>query len=261
MNVEELTLLDAIKLRPAMYLGRHSLTALYHFLNGYEIGRHEPGVEKPRIIPVGFLDWVAYRLQVDSSSMGYLPMILERIPDETKALQRFFDLLEEFPNRVPKLVATLKPGRHKYFFDIYSRSDDEEIAKTVGGLPKDDASYPIFRKGKKLIRTVYPLPQDLKLVVYTNDPGFFLATDESVKFNFFCESLDCLRFYLGRNPAKKLVIADQQVFDRLLEENIACRKKWLRLRAEARKEDRALLPRTHQPVTGSARSIASSALA
>lgn len=255
MNMEEMTVLDVIKLRPAMYLGRHSLTALHDFLIGYEFGRHETGVEKPRIIPIGFLDWVAYRLQVDRSTMGYLPMILERIPDEAKALQNFFDLLEELPKRVPKLVATLKPGRRKYFFDIYPRSDDEDMAKTLRGLPKGDASYPIFRKGEKLIRTVYQLPQDLKLVVYTSDPGFFLESDdESTKFNFFCESLDRLRFYLGRDPAKKLDIADPRVFDRLLEENIACRKKWIRRRAEARKGSHRISAIPHPSATDSASS-------
>src|SRR5271156_1382879 len=121
MCSEEQSILDYIRPRPAMYLGRCSLTALQDFLNGYSLGRHELGVERPRIVPSGFLCWVSYRLHVDRSTMGYLPMILERVPDESEALDCFFRLFDEYRQRREKVVATVKTRRHiSYSVNIQS---------------------------------------------------------------------------------------------------------------------------------------------
>jgi hypothetical protein len=49
-------ILERIRQRPAMHLGKHSLTALYHFATGYSLGQGELGVEPPPLIPRDFHD-------------------------------------------------------------------------------------------------------------------------------------------------------------------------------------------------------------
>ncbi len=260
MNTEEMSILDRIRLRPAMYLGRHSLTALHDFLNGYSLGRHEVGVDDPRIIPLGFLDWVAYRLHTDRSTLGYLPMILRHEPDESEALQLFFDLLDELQSRNSKVVATLKPAPYEYFLDAFPRGSDEDATQMSDWPTKRRKCYAIERNGRKMIRSVYQVPQDLKLVVYTDDPGFFMESEEEpTQFNHFRESLDSLRHYLGRAPWKRLDVVDQDVFDRLMRENLASRREWARQRAQARREDREVNAETHPQAAETARSTASPA--
>ena len=38
-------ILDLIKIRPAMYIGDHSITALYSFLNGYSMALNRLSIE------------------------------------------------------------------------------------------------------------------------------------------------------------------------------------------------------------------------
>jgi hypothetical protein len=67
-------LLDVIRVRTAMYTGSR-----IH------------GIQEQHPLPGDFHDWVAYRLHFDYSTMGYKNMILERVPDESAAVDRFFN--------------------------------------------------------------------------------------------------------------------------------------------------------------------------
>ena len=89
------SLLDAIRQRPAMYLGRASITALYYFLSGFETGLQWSGRRQSPEVPPGFAEWVAYRLRFGSSRPPYHEMILKRIRGETAALDRFFELIDD----------------------------------------------------------------------------------------------------------------------------------------------------------------------
>jgi hypothetical protein len=105
MNQERLNrvksggLLDVIRERPVMYLGELSLSALWHFLNGYEMSLLAHDIQEKRPLPRDFHDWVAYRLHFSGSTSGYKNMILKRVPDEAAALEYFFKLLDEYRNR------------------------------------------------------------------------------------------------------------------------------------------------------------------
>lgn len=95
-QIESKGLLDVIREKPAMYLGQPSLSALCHFLNGYEMSLWVHGIQEKRPLPRDFHDWVAHRLHFPESTRGYTSMILERFPDEAMALRFFFELLDEY---------------------------------------------------------------------------------------------------------------------------------------------------------------------
>ena len=88
-------LIDAIRKRPAMYLGHASLTALYNFYVGYQTacGLHQ--IQDDRLgleIPTDFNDWVAYRTHFRESTSGWCNMIVSTSELEEKALHRFFSV-------------------------------------------------------------------------------------------------------------------------------------------------------------------------
>jgi hypothetical protein len=235
MDLQEMSILDCIRVRPAMYLGRRSLTALHDFLNGYSLGRHEAGMDKPRIIPAGFLGWIAYRLHMDISTMGYLPMILSKEPDESKALQCFFDLYDSYFKREAKVVATIKEGCRGYSrVTVQSGKSPERHDRSLKKIEEVES----LADGSIRIRSVHQLPRSLKIVVYTDDPGCFLIADESEdKFRLFCPVLDYAGCYLGRTPARKFDILDQEIFARLMRENSALRKDLRKRRAQNSKQN------------------------
>ncbi len=82
-----------------MYLGSLSLSALCHFLNGYEMSLQVHDIQEKPPVPRDFREWVADRLQFSESTKSYKTMILERMPDEAMALQFFFELLDEYRAR------------------------------------------------------------------------------------------------------------------------------------------------------------------
>ncbi|HAT16129.1 MAG TPA: hypothetical protein DCS91_23595 [Microcoleaceae bacterium UBA11344] len=93
-------LLQRIKQRPGMYLGKCSISRLRAFLNGYEMARAElglPDTEQQQQLD-GFQEWIQERYKI-TSSHGWDSIILFFSADERDALDNFFKLLEEFLNR------------------------------------------------------------------------------------------------------------------------------------------------------------------
>ncbi len=92
-----------IKERPSMFVGSKSLTPLYHYLNGYIDGA------RATLANAGFPDFEWFSSWVKGLeksgydlSAGWLHHILAVCGnDEGKALERFFELLEEFKNTKP----------------------------------------------------------------------------------------------------------------------------------------------------------------
>ena len=90
-------LLQRIKQRPGMYLGKCSITRLRAFLDGYETARAElgfPDTEQQQQLD-GFQEWIQERYQI-TSTHGWYSIILFFSVDEKDALDKFFKLLEEF---------------------------------------------------------------------------------------------------------------------------------------------------------------------
>jgi hypothetical protein len=104
-----LDLIEHMRVRPALFLGANSLSALWYFLRGYHMGlRGNPQVSiATSPLEKEFHDWVAYRLHFLESTTGWRNMILQHIQDEKAALNRFFELFDEYRFRRPRSVARL----------------------------------------------------------------------------------------------------------------------------------------------------------
>jgi hypothetical protein len=134
MSFDFYELLDAIRLRPAMYLSEPSITALYNFINGYSFHNEarfeiQKGTDPP--FPE-FHNWTAMRLGFKESTSGWCKMLLKvKNGDEEKAFQRFFVLLDEFRGRQARVVrrAELPPDQHRKtkFIQIVKYTDDEGV--------------------------------------------------------------------------------------------------------------------------------------
>lgn len=91
--------LQRIKQRPGMYLGKCSITRLSMLLAGYAMARAELGLpvtEQEKEFG-GFQDWIQERYKINSTH-GWDSIILFYSADERDALNKFFELFEKFRN-------------------------------------------------------------------------------------------------------------------------------------------------------------------
>ncbi|AVH71396.1 hypothetical protein [Nostoc sp. 'Lobaria pulmonaria (5183) cyanobiont'] len=93
-------ILGAIKKRPGMYLGTSSITRLDMLLRGYSFARREVGVPptEPEREFEGFQSWIEEKYGINSGQ-SWAKIILFYSVDEHEALQKFFELFEEYLNR------------------------------------------------------------------------------------------------------------------------------------------------------------------
>jgi hypothetical protein len=171
-------LIDVIREKPPLYIGERSLSALYSFLQGYATGLRFYDIEAPHPLPSDFHEWVAYRLHFFESTSGYRNMILKRVPDESAALDRFFELLDEHRKRESRLVATARCDKE---FTRYTAKDG-------------------YRETGQATR----IPLLLKLIAYTDDPGFFVTSDDAdadfPRKDHFFPTLQMFRKMVRGNP-------------------------------------------------------------
>lgn len=93
-------MIDTIRKRPGMFLGSNSITALRHFLDGYQAAEREYTVcRKGELFPLPFRymhEYTGYRLK-ERNSMGWSHQILNACDGaEDAALQKFFEFYDEF---------------------------------------------------------------------------------------------------------------------------------------------------------------------
>lgn len=93
-------LIDNIRKRPGMYLGGNSITALSHFLDGYQAAERELAADRNRgLFPLSFRymhEYTGYRLK-DHSNMGWCNQLLRSCDgDEEAALWKFFEFYDGF---------------------------------------------------------------------------------------------------------------------------------------------------------------------
>jgi hypothetical protein len=96
-----LTLLDKIKAKPGLYIGRASIADLRLFIVGYRFARSEMNVsmtEDETDFYKNFQPWLQLRLQVRTSN-AWDKIILFTVPNEQQAFEYFFELLAEFQQR------------------------------------------------------------------------------------------------------------------------------------------------------------------
>ncbi len=92
-------ILKGIKKRPGMYLGRSSITRLDMLLRGYGLARKEVGVPptEPERKFEGFQSWIQEKYGI-KTGQSWSKIILFYSVDEYEALQKFFELFEEYLN-------------------------------------------------------------------------------------------------------------------------------------------------------------------
>ncbi len=102
-------LINKIKQRPALYLGKCSLSQLQSFLDGYTSALRQAD------IPVSqeeqefeqFQEWIEVKFS-QPSTQSWSRIILFYSEDERDALESFFELLNEFINEIKLSSVELK---------------------------------------------------------------------------------------------------------------------------------------------------------
>jgi hypothetical protein len=90
-------LIDRIKKRPGMYLGKPSIIRLKAFLDGYMGARQDLGfplTEQEEKFN-HFQEWIQTRFKI-TSSHSWADIILFYSADEKEALNQFFELFDQF---------------------------------------------------------------------------------------------------------------------------------------------------------------------
>lgn len=143
-------LLERIRESPGLYIGGKSITGLYHTVLGYELalGMHGIATDHSLQLPSDFHDWIAYRLHFSESTSGWKNMLLSATSNEGAAFDRFFELLDEYRSRKCRVVAKLLDFHRSY---------------KVGSM-------------ENAVTKRYP--SRISLIAYTEDPGFFVTSDE-----------------------------------------------------------------------------------
>ena len=94
-NLTEL-LLNVIRQRPGLYLGQAKISLLPTFIIGY---RMYPGAFKDDYFGEnGFLEWMDKKYNIGQPSSWTTPFLDKANDNEEKALELYFDYLEEFQN-------------------------------------------------------------------------------------------------------------------------------------------------------------------
>ena len=92
-------LLDVIRKKTGIFIGRPSLTALSAYVDGFQSALCAIGAPLEDEHPPfqGFHDWIAVRYGYAESTLGWVHMLLESVEgNENAAFQRFFAELDEY---------------------------------------------------------------------------------------------------------------------------------------------------------------------
>lgn len=150
-------LLETIRRCPGMYLSTPalSLNHLQCVLWGYDYALYDYGLsldpEYPRF-GREFHDWVARKLNRGNTNEGWCYSILATYEDGDKAIDAFFNLLDEYRQRIPSTVHRLRITREH---------------RTTGRVKRwhrdpDGHEYPL------------PSPVEFLIVRFRKQPGYFL---------------------------------------------------------------------------------------
>ena len=90
-------ILQNIEKRPSMYLGKAAISNLRSYLSGYLIAKRELGISSTEQEQEfnQFTDWVKQKFHINSDQ-SWDKIILFYSEDEKIALERFFELFNEF---------------------------------------------------------------------------------------------------------------------------------------------------------------------
>lgn len=93
-------LLGPLRIRPAMYLGKATISSLAIFVGGYMVGfRNGKDSDSPFddfFGENGFLEWFFKKYEIESPSFWETPFLDKVNQDQEAALELFFTYLEEY---------------------------------------------------------------------------------------------------------------------------------------------------------------------
>lgn len=93
----ERNILSQLRWRPALFLGIKSLRNFEHMTNGYAYAMNITGEGRNHIIlPDGLNEYTARCLNVSQNVQNAFSLIAQREPDDEKALDLFFDILDSY---------------------------------------------------------------------------------------------------------------------------------------------------------------------
>ena len=93
-------LLGTLRKRPGMYLGEAKISKLVNFISGYMICLNITGNADKYFDNPGFLSWLYDNYNFDKTSYWTDPFLKEANGDESKALELFFNYLEEYSKSI-----------------------------------------------------------------------------------------------------------------------------------------------------------------
>jgi hypothetical protein len=93
--------IEMIRQRPGMYIGKNSITVMYHYLCGFTAALHRLGEGKAaKLLPLPYMffnDYVSNHYYKKQSAMGWCGLILEENDKKKKkSLDVFFELFSNF---------------------------------------------------------------------------------------------------------------------------------------------------------------------
>ncbi|NJS12520.1 MAG: hypothetical protein HC789_20145 [Microcoleus sp. CSU_2_2] len=112
-------ILEKIKARPGMYIGKSSVSDLFVFLAGYKTARRELGIEaseRENEFYGEFQPWLQKRFQVQSVN-SWAKIIMLYSADEREGFEYFFQLLDEFWQRDKSLQVDEKEVKEERAID------------------------------------------------------------------------------------------------------------------------------------------------
>lgn len=94
--MKKMRVLEEIRKRPGLYLGKKSLYLLKAYINGYTYGINEYNEEKTYNYFLDFQSYVENRLSISKTPYGWDRIINSLCESEEEAFDKFFELYDEF---------------------------------------------------------------------------------------------------------------------------------------------------------------------
>ncbi len=98
-------LLGPVREKPGMYIGEAKISNLPNFIIGYNMAIQmstDTTISSDRYFQPGFLEWFYHRYHIKPASFWETAFLEEAKNDEEKALELFFEYLEEYSISIEK---------------------------------------------------------------------------------------------------------------------------------------------------------------
>ncbi|MDE7432149.1 MAG: hypothetical protein K2N34_09590 [Lachnospiraceae bacterium] len=166
------SVINKIRKRPGMYLGSNSITALSHFLDGYQMAERDYDVcSREELFPLEFRymhEFIRCKLNSENN-LGWCSNILDFCNgDEEKALNKFFELFDEFT----------KIKMKRYWRAVLTKDN-------IKWNNSMEHVYRTYRMGENDKEPVFVNPIAVYVIELTID-AYILAVETSK--DFLCES-------------------------------------------------------------------------